>query len=203
MDTKQKFRLGLQWGALAWLGYVVVQYGVWVIPIAAAGHFPSGHALKMAPLILAAVLFAARSRWARAAIALGVAVQFALGVETAAFLYKPYVWPEIGTYAAVSGVLGCLGLAMCLPLVPLLAWPLDAPRATLAMLARGRFRDAWVGSGGVVALLTAVPVVTLNRTLLDALDLQLAPLLFTMLALALLRYGDVMLAWPLKGRQVV
>ena len=25
MNRKQKFRLGLQWGSLAWLGYVTVQ----------------------------------------------------------------------------------------------------------------------------------------------------------------------------------
>lgn len=62
------------------------------------------------------------------------------------------------------------------------------------MLVRGRWRDAWTRSGGVVAVLTAVPVVTLNRTLLDALDLKLPPLLLAMLALILLRYGDVMLA---------
>jgi hypothetical protein len=71
------------------------------------------------------------------------------------------------------------------------------------MLVRGRWSNAWTRSGGVVALLTAVPIVTLNRTLLDALDLNLPPLLLATLALLLLRYGDVMLAWPLKGRQVV
>jgi hypothetical protein len=201
MNTKLKFRLGLQWGALAWLGYVVIQSVRDALPMAAPWIVVRDSLPKAALWILACALLAVGSRWARAAVAFGILGQLAFGLHEAAWLYPPETWTQLGVATVVRSALHCSGVALCLGMVPLVAWPLEGPRVVLALLALGRFREAWARSGGAVALMAAVPIVALNHATLALLGLEFAPLGLAVLTLGLARYGDVMVAWPWRGRQ--
>lgn len=197
MDTKQKFRLGLQWGALAWLGYITVQ-ALRAAPFDPRLLFILESEQKALPWLIACVCIAVGSRWARASVLLGILVQLIYGVSTAVFLYPRYTWPQLGMSCVVLSSLQCTGIAMCLGMLPLVLWRVEHPRVVLALLALGRWRDAWARSGGAVAVLAALPVIALNHALRDVFDGELVSLsLIAVLGVfALARYGEVMFAWP-------
>lgn len=191
MDTKQKLRLGLQWGALAWLGYITVRSVL------------IGSSPVMFAWILACVLLVTGSRWARAVVVLGILVQLAHGALEAVKYLTPGDLGDVPMKAVVRATLGHSGLALCLGMLPLVAWRLERPRLVLALLALGRFRDAWARAGGGIALLAAVPVVALNHAMMSFFRESRAGLVgLAALGLVLLvaRYGEVIVAWPVKGR---
>ena len=188
MNTKQSFRLGLQWGALAWLGYIAVQSVRESSPLMFAWAAALG-------------VLACSSRWGRGVVALGIFAQLACGLVEAARIYPPEVFADISVHRLAMSWLWRSGVALCLPLVPLVAWRAEPLRVTVALLAMGRWRDAWTRSGGTVALLAAAPVIAINRATLDLCSDQLVPLGLVATALLLVRYGDVIMALPTKGRQ--
>jgi hypothetical protein len=150
MNPRNQAMLGLQWGACAWLVYVVfqsVRAGLW--PMAALW-------------IASCALIAARSRWARAVVALGILAQVLIGLTEGARL------------AGLPGVSGSLAfwlsfsLPMCAPLVPLVLWRVEEPRIVVGLLALGRWREARARSGRLIVL-SAAAVVLCNRALLDVL----------------------------------
>lgn len=192
MDTKERFRLGLQWGALAWLGYITVQSVLtWSTPV-------------MFAWMLACVLLATGSRWARAAVVLGVLVQLTHGAFEAAMYLTPGDLRDVPMKNIVRAVLAHSGIALCLGMLPLVAWRLERPRVVVALLAVGRFREAWARSGGALALLAAMPVIALNHAMMSFFRESRAGLLgLAAVALLLLvaRYGEVIVALPLKGKQ--
>jgi hypothetical protein len=110
---------------------------------------------------------------------------------------------EIGVSSTVRSVLHTSGIALCLGLLPLVAWRVEGPRVTVALLALGRVRDAWARAGGAVALLAAVPVVMLNRATLNLfMENEVGLFVLAVALLVLARYGEVIVALPSKGRQL-
>ena len=191
MDTKQKLRLGLQWGALAWLGYVTVRSVL------------IGSSPVLFAWMLAGVLLATGSRWARAAVVLGILVQLTHGALEAVKYLTPGDLGDVPTKDVVRAALSHSGVALCLGLLPLVAWRLERPRLVLALLALGRFRDAWARSGGGIALLATMPVLALNHAMMSFFRESRAGLIgLAALGLLLLvaSYGEVIVAWPVKGR---
>lgn len=192
MDTKQKFKLGLQWGALAWLGYIAVQAVL-------LGSCP-----VMFTWMLACVLLVGGSRWARAAVVLAILAQLTHGVFEAVKYLTPGDLTDVPMKVIVRAVLRHSGIALCLGMLPLVAWRVERPRVVVALLALGRNRDAWARSGGAVAMFAAMPVIVLNHATMSFFRESRVGLLglgaVALLAL-LARYGEVMVAWPLKGRQ--
>ena len=171
-------------------------------PYVASMAFDLTTGSKAALWTVAFGLLLAGSRWARAAVALAVVAQLAFGYQEAAWLYPASSWPQLGNLTTAMLALHTSGLASCLAMAPLVLWRLDEPRAALALLALGRRREAWLRSGGALSLLAAVPVVALNHVTLELLEKAIAPFCLAALALVLVRYGEVMVAWPLRGKQV-
>ncbi len=192
MDAQERFRLALQWGALAWLGYVAVQ-------TARLGSCPMVFAW-----MLACALLAAGSPWARGAVAVAILAQLAHGAFEAVKYLTPGDISQLPTSYIVRAALLHSGIALCLGMLPLVAWRAERPRVVLALLAVGRVRDAWARSGGGLALLAAVPVIGLNHATMSFLrESRVGVLGLTAVAVLLLvaRYGKVIVALPLKGRQ--
>jgi hypothetical protein len=192
MDTKQKLRLGLQWGALAWLVYITVQSAL----------------LGSCPMVFVWMvvcgLLAAGSRWARAAVAVAILAQLTHGAFEAVKYLTPGDISQFPMLFIVKAALRHSGIALCLGMLPLIAWPIERPRVVLALLGLGRVRDAWARSGGGLALLCAVPVIALNHATMSFLresKIGLLGLAAVALSLLFVRYGEVMVAWPLNGRQ--
>lgn len=194
--------MGLQWGALAWLSYLLVRCANDVSSKLAAQVWLCDSTLKLASLILAGVLLLAGSRWARASVGLAIVVQLAPGIHEVAQRWDPDLWREIGVSSPTIRALDMCGVEACLPLIPLVLWRIDRQRVALALLAMGRGRAAWERAGGAVAALAALPMLALNHATVDLLRfLEPAWACAVVGALAIVRYGEVIVAWPLKGRQ--
>ena len=115
----------------------------------------------------ALVALAVSPRWARGVVAAGVLAQLAYGLHEAARIYPPEVFADVSVHRLTMAWLRRSGVALCLPLVPLVAWHAHELRVTVALLAMGRGRDAWTRSGGALSLIAAVPVMAINRATLD------------------------------------
>jgi hypothetical protein len=189
MDAKQKLRMGLQWGALAWLVYIAVQ----------AIRDELNWALLVWPVGI--LLLVAGSRWARHAVALGIAVQLVYGFREAFRVFPLDFCPELGPYWIVIVWLCRSGIAQCLGMVPLVLWRAEGLRVTAAMCMLGRFRDAWTRSGGLVAMLAAIPMVIVNHATLRFFhEEELGTFVIGGIMLVLARYGEVIFMLPLKGK---
>jgi hypothetical protein len=65
----------------------------------------------------------------------------------------------------------------------------------------GRFRDAWARSGGLVAVLAAIPMVIVNHATLRFFhEEQLGTFVIGGVLLVLARYGEVIFMLPVKGK---
>jgi hypothetical protein len=192
METKQKVQMGLQWGAFAWLSYIAYQ----------AIDEKHDWALLVWPLGI--LLIVVGSRWARHAVALGIVVQLTYGARGAISMQELGIYEGMGTYWTVINWLQMLGTAQCIGMIPLVLWRAEGLRITAAMCMLGRFRDAWIRSGGVVAILASIPMVIVNHATLRFFhEEEIGPFVVAGLLLMLARYGEVIFMLPLKGKQPV
>src|SRR5262249_11247990 len=119
--------------------------GCWDVPlrwIVALGWF------------VAMALVAAGSGWSRAAV--GAAILAKVVLEGDGFGWTP-------TFARISPWIIQALLLVALPLIPLVVSRVEEPRVVLALLALGRWREAYARSGGWRTALIAVAVVSIER----------------------------------------
>lgn len=159
-DMKDQWKQGLQWGALAWLGWVAVRSAV------AASH---GASTVVAVAWLAALALT-WTRWSRVGVGAALLVQAAAGISRAASYEGEMHVPWMLTFF----------VPMSLPLLPLLFIAPERPRLTLALAFVGRWRDAARSLAGFRWIAVAGGVLLLNRAAwralgwrVDALDGEL------------------------------
>ena len=161
MRVKNRWWLGLQWGASAWLGYVV-----WHACLDAY-HTPIDETLSLLPehwfvamswvlapaWIVAAGLVLAGSGWSRAFVAATILMRVIAGTARAT------------SYGGVPdpAFTARFFLPMCLPLLPLVVMRADNPRVVLALAALGRWREAAARSGGAHAIFAAATLLSVNH----------------------------------------
>lgn len=122
--------------------------------------WPSAFAWIMAPAWIAALVCVCRgSRWSRGLVAAAICAQLVVGMSEAA---------GYGSTPDLSFALRFFG-PMSLPLIPLVVLPAAEPQRVLALLAKGRWRDALGRLGGVRAGLVALALIALNHAAYDLL----------------------------------
>lgn len=178
IDAKNRWGLGLQWGACSWLLYVVwrafvdFRLSLWSD---VANHWPSswwiaGFWLLFPGWLAVIAALAAGSRWARAGVALMI-----LGRVGVAYAQ---------THALQTTDTGAqLFVPLFVPLLPLVVLRVEEPRVVLALLALGRWREALARSGGVVALLVALAVLSTREASDQAMWFTSLPSAFSPTAL--------------------
>jgi hypothetical protein len=157
MNTRNQWTHGLQWGACAWLGYIIAR----TLPTAVKYGDPLQVSMAGAWFVSAA-LFLVGARWARGALGVAMLAQALYGTVTAIHFADTPDVPFVLRYF----------LPMSLPLLPLLWLGAERPRVVLAMIALGRWRDAGRELGGGrawVTVLVAVGLVSINHATWDVL----------------------------------
>lgn len=181
MTARQQWSQGLQWGACAWLCYVIAHTVLdlvdpawrdnpqgWTLPrFHLETGWPAGSWLTAALWLAAAVMVAAGARRARPAVAAAILAQTALGLLEASH-NPPGADAPLGLYSQVALALG-LFLPVCLPALPLAFLRVERPRTVVSLLAKGRWHDAWSRSGGPGVLMVALAVLWLHVGLRDLL----------------------------------
>jgi hypothetical protein len=166
MNAKNRWLLGLQWGACLWLPYVLWDAGIDfrsqieslqdLIDTWPRFWWGLGYALFLPGWIATVVLLVAGSRWARPAVATMILLRVAeAGIHT----YER----QLGHADAT------LFVSVLAPVLPLVVLRLEEPRVVLALAALGRWREALARSGGVVALLIALAVLSTHEAAFQAL----------------------------------
>jgi hypothetical protein len=192
MNAKNRWVLGLQWGACSWLLYVVwrafvdFRCSLWSD---VADRWPSSWWIAgfwvLFPGWLAVVaLLAAGSRWARAGVALMMLGRVGVAYAQTHALHTTDTDTQ-------------LFVPLFAPLLPLVVLRVEEPRVVLALLALGRWREALARSGGVVALLVALSVLSTHDASDEAMFTSL-PLAFSRTALIAVLAGVV--AWAQSRR---
>jgi hypothetical protein len=167
MTARNQWSQGLQWGAFAWLGYIVLRaLGGEVQRLLVVTQTlsnvpdwmcdPSWGWQVATAWVAALVLVAAGSRWAR------------LAVGAAMVLHAVVAGGEAVHCDRVLFVLTRF-LPMSVPLLPLLVLRVERPRVVLALAALGRWREARARFGGVGVLAVAAALVSLNHASWDML----------------------------------
>jgi len=163
MNVKNRWLYGLQWGACLWLPYVL-RDAAQDFYYAGLSHLPEGwprlwwtpfYVLIFPGWLAAVALLVAGSRRARLAVTMMVLARIAVAaVETHAMQM-----PDGGAQYIVP---------LFLPLLPLVVLRVEEPRVVLALAALGRWREALARSGGVVALLVALAVLSTHLSAREA-----------------------------------
>lgn len=152
---REQWIKGLQWGAVAWLGYILAH----TLPVALKYGHPDELVMAGAWLLSASLLLAG-SRWARLTLGAALLAQAVTGAASAIqFANEPDVHFVLRYF-----------LPMSLPLLPLLWLGAERPRYTIALALVGRGRDAARTLAGCRWLLVAAGLVSLNRAGWDLLE---------------------------------
>jgi len=162
MTARQQWSHGIQWGGLAWLGYVSFRAAI------DAYHRPLGDSLRALPAswfcaaswplaaawLSALVLIVRGSPWSRVVMGGAILAQILVGAAEAA---------SYGGAPNPTSFTLRFFLPMCLPLLPLVVLRVGRPRVVIALAALGRWREAWARFGGLGPLAVAVALVSVNR----------------------------------------
>jgi hypothetical protein len=177
MTARNQWSQGLQWGACAWLCYVVLRElggelsqllaregSPWTLPRWMCGWGYGWHVAAVWAVALSLIIVG--SRWSRVAVAAAISMQALVAVRSASsYAGEPdSVWFVLRFF-----------LPMCVPLLPLLVLRVEQPRVALALAALGRWSEARVRFGGIGVLAVAIAVISLNRGALDLLGYGLDP----------------------------
>jgi hypothetical protein len=167
---KEQWTKGLQWGGIAWLGWIAASSLATALRTAHYGVYLP-HLIPAAAWSLALAL--TWTRWSRVGVAGAVAAQVVSGaVLTDIHSYYQFCSVDDGpvrSYLDLQPLLSSF-VPMILPVLPLLFLIPERPRLTVALALVGRFRDAARSLAGFRWLLVAAGVVLLARSGLEALD---------------------------------
>lgn len=120
---KDQWKQGLQWGGVVWLGYLA---GCSLVMACRSAEFCLYLPYWLPAVAWLAALVLLWTRWARAGVAVAIAVQVAAGVvEAFRFDEGTLTWPSL-----------------MLPVLPLVFMEPERPRLTVALALVGRWRDA-------------------------------------------------------------